>query len=303
MRLRPRSGLTPFPIGSRLAILALLALALACSRKHELPGEIPLEDCAVTPVSLEFGTVSVGQTADRAFILTNTGSDTLTGAVLESCPDFLVMGDSGYHIAPGSQDTFTVRFEPGGGGRRSCTLALGPGCGSLPAGGDGQVATAGCEVAPTTLEFGTVNVGQSADRTFTITNTGSGTLSGTVSKSCSDFAIVGSGAYSLAAGERDTFTVRFSPTSGGPKACTVDAGGACADVSASGTGQAPNPPGCEVSPTTLSFGNVLLNESADRTFTVTNSGGGTLSGTVSEACSEFALVGSATYCLGAGQDK
>ncbi|MGB3093200.1 MAG: hypothetical protein WBC42_08320, partial [Candidatus Zixiibacteriota bacterium] len=41
-----------------------------------------------------------------------------------------------------------------------------------------------CGVDPTSLDFGTVTVGGSSDMTFDISNTGGGTLSGTVSEAC-----------------------------------------------------------------------------------------------------------------------
>jgi hypothetical protein len=93
-------------------------------------------------------------------------------------------------------------------------------------------------------------VGEYSDTTFTITNTGGGTLSGTVSESCDDFSLVGPTDYNLGAGESDTFTVRFEPLFSGPKNCTVETGNdACTDVSCTGTGKSfPSAPtGCAAS--------------------------------------------------------
>jgi len=68
-------------------------------------------------------------------------------------------------------------------------------------------------VSPTTtVDFGSVAVGQSADRTFTVTNSRGGTLNGTPSTSA-PFSILGNAAYSLTSGESKDITVRFSPTS------------------------------------------------------------------------------------------
>lgn len=93
-----------------------------------------------------------------------------------------------------------------------------------------------CQVSPTSLNFDTVCVGSYLDKTFTVTNIGVGTLSGSVSESCNDFSLVGATSYSLGAGESDTFTVRFPPPSPGSKICTIETGNdLCSDVSCTGT--------------------------------------------------------------------
>jgi len=62
-----------------------------------------------------------------------------------------------------------------------------------------------------TVAFGNVNVGSSADQTFTVQNDGQSAVSGTVSASA-PFSVVAGGQYDLAAGGgRANVTVRFSP--------------------------------------------------------------------------------------------
>ncbi|HWL93178.1 MAG TPA: choice-of-anchor D domain-containing protein [Phycisphaerae bacterium] len=92
-----------------------------------------------------------------------------------------------------------------------------------------------CLVAPTALSFGTVQVGSSNDRSFTITNDGGGTLSGNVLESCAHYSIVsGGGSYNLGAGQSRTVTVRFSPSSTGTKSCNISVGDDCNSVGCSG---------------------------------------------------------------------
>ncbi len=67
-------------------------------------------------------------------------------------------------------------------------------------------------VTPGLQDFGTVTVGSFADRTFTVQNTGGGTLSGSASTSAT-FSIVSGSSYSLGGGQSQPVTVRFSPTS------------------------------------------------------------------------------------------
>jgi hypothetical protein len=98
-------------------------------------------------------------------------------------------------------------------------------------------------------------------------------------------------------------TVRFEPTTPGVHDCTVETGTAlCSDVSCTGEGELP--PECDVSPTFLDFGTVLVGETAELAFTITNIGGGSLEGTVSESCPDYSIVsGAGAYSLGAGQSR
>ena len=257
-------------------------------------------DCTVAPDTLDFGDVTLGGSADRTFSVTNAGSEALEATIRPTCSDFAMVGSSSITVPKGESRTFTMRFSPKATGPRPCRISIGD-CGVLTTQGRGLPGSSGCDVEPASLAFGTVTVGSTKDLTFTITNTGASQLSGTVEESCPEFSLVGSTDYDLAPNEDATFTVRFAPTSGGLKSCTIDAQGLCADVSVSGTGQAPAEPLCSVSVESLSFGTVTVGETATRTFTITNAGDGTLTGNVSESCSDFSIVGTSTYSLGAGQ--
>ena len=75
------------------------------------------------------------------------------------------------------------------------------------------VAQVGFTVSPTgTVDFGTVDLGSFADRTYTVQSTRAGTMSGTVS-SPAPFSIVSGSPFTLVgAGASQTVTVRFTPT-------------------------------------------------------------------------------------------
>jgi hypothetical protein len=76
-----------------------------------------------------------------------------------------------------------------------------------------EYSTATLSVTPAvTVAFGSVKVGSSDTEKFTVENTGNGTLVGSVTVP-SPFSIVSGGTYSLAAGAKQTVTIRFSPTS------------------------------------------------------------------------------------------
>lgn len=68
-----------------------------------------------------------------------------------------------------------------------------------------------------------------------------------------------------------------------------------------GSGGSPQP-NCDVSPTSLNFGQVYVDSSKSMTFRIKNAGGGTLSGTVNEAYSNFVMTGQpVSYFLAAGE--
>jgi hypothetical protein len=171
-------------------------------------------------------------------------------------------------------------------------------CGNVACSGTGALPPI-CFLRPTRLSFGTIPVHDSRDLSFTMTNTGGGVLSGTVTAPCLDFSVIGSASYNLAAGQYQIFTVRFAPTSEGAASCTL-ATGCGSTLDCSGT---TIPPLCSITPSTLSFGTVAINETKELTFTMTNTGGATLSGTITEECPDFSLLGATSYDLAAGQYK
>ena len=65
-------------------------------------------------------------------------------------------------------------------------------------------------VTPTYADFGTVLVGHTVERSFTVENTGGGVLTGTASADA-PYAITGGSPYTLGAGETAQVTVSFTP--------------------------------------------------------------------------------------------
>ena len=102
-----------------------------------------------------------------------------------------------------------------------------------------NVATPLISVSPSSLDFGGVNVGGSADRTFTVKNVGVGVLVGSASAN-TPFTIVSGGSYGLSAGQSQTVTVRFSPGSSQTFLDNVNfTGGGGASAAVSGIGLIP----------------------------------------------------------------
>ena len=67
---------------------------------------------SVSPSSLSFGSVLIGQTNTQSFRVVNTGGLTLTGSVSASAP-FAIVSGTPLNVAPGQTGTVAVSFAPG----------------------------------------------------------------------------------------------------------------------------------------------------------------------------------------------
>ena len=139
-------------------------------------------------------------------------------------------------------------------------------------------------IAPNSLNFGNVNVGQSTNQPITIANQAGSTaaLTGNVGSLSAPFSVVsGGGAFNLAPGQSVTVTVRYSPTTSGPASANLSITHNSTNqtsptkISLSGTGV--NIPVISVSPTFNNYGNVKVKKSKTASFVVKNSGKANLS--------------------------
>jgi len=145
--------------------------------------------------------------------------------------------------------------------------------------GSAAAASTQITVSPTSVSFGTVNVGSSAQQSIKITNFSQTFLAiRSVSVSGSYFAITGIATpLPMRAGASFSFTAKFTPSAAGSqtgKVAIVTSSGETVDVTLSG-----NTPANTVSivPTSASFGNVPVGSTNSQTFTVTNHGSTTVS--------------------------
>jgi hypothetical protein len=256
--------------------------------------------CELSPESISFGEVAVGEYVDRSFTITSTGSVPLQVGPTSPCSEFSILSGGGIgQLSPGQSRTVIVRFAPTTLGTRACSIYTGTGCESLPCTGIG---VSRCQVTPTTLPFGSVLVGETRQSNFTITNKQvSHTLAVNVTATCTAFSIVAGGGYAvLLPGETRTVTVRFSPVARGGYSCEIRTGSAdCGIVTCSGSAYLL----CTVSPTELDFGTVPIGYFADRTFWITASGDGQ-SGEVTLTGGDFSILsGGGYYSLPRGDSR
>ena len=171
MTLRPfarsHSHSTMFRLGPLLSLL--LVLTAGCDG---LPPQPVSPELGLTPASIAFGAVIVGQTLDRDItISTASGSTaTLDGSSSVSGSGFsIVTGGGAFSLSPNQSRTVTVRFAPGSATSYSGTVTIthnatntGTPISVALTGTGANVIT--ITVAPSSVAFGAVTVGQTLDR-------------------------------------------------------------------------------------------------------------------------------------------
>jgi hypothetical protein len=256
---------------------------------------------AVSPASLAFGSVRVGQSQAKAATLTNPGGTSVTisqDSVTSSA--FTVSGLTlPVTLAAGQSATFNVTFAPKSpgvvsgsvnvNGNSSLTASAAQGSSesqstaptSTTLSVSGDAATAGqLAVAPTSVAFGDVTVGSPQSQTVTLTNAGG--TSATISQATA----TGSGVsvsgltlpFTLAPAQSSAFQVTFAPASAGAVtgSITIASTAANASLSLAVTGAGVAPGGLAVTPPSISFGSVQVGTSQNQQATITNTGGATV---------------------------
>ncbi len=252
------------------------------------------------PASLAFGSVQVGNNTSLSETLTNTGGSSLTiSAATASGTGFSLSGLSlPLTLAAGQSTSFNVLFAPTTSGAASGSVSItsngsNPSL-SIPLSGTGV--TQGTLTAnPTSLAFGSVQVGNSASLSETLKNTGGSSVTITqASSSAAAFSISGLNLpVTLTANQSVTFTATFAPTSAGAASGNLsvasNASNSTLTIALSGTGTAAGT--LAVSPTSLSFGNVTVGSSSPLSGSLTASGASVTVSSASLNNGEFALSG------------
>ena len=263
-----------------------------------------------SPSSLNFGDVALGASGTLTITLSNTG----TGSVTVSQVNVTGAGFSTSGISPpatlpaGQNTTFTVKFAPSSTGSVTGNVSIVSNATNSPA----TVSLAGNGVAsvlnasPTSLNFGNVLVGGNSTQTVTLTNAGAGGITiSQVTPTGAAFSVGGiTLPLTLGGGQNTTFSVTFAPSATGSVTGSVSvvstASNSPTSLSLSGTGVSAL---LNASPSSLTFGDVVVNASSTRSVTLTNAG--TSSVTVSQANvtgTGFSVSGlSLPFTLGASQ--
>jgi len=188
-------------------------------------GGVSIEMLTATPASLSFGSVAVGKSATLPVVLTNThsGNDTLTELVPEGA-GFTVSGPAmPITLTTGQSVKIYVTFTPQGDGLTGGSVFVSGAYLNVPFSGTGTGTAIGqLTVAPTSINFGSVEVGTTTTQSSSLTATGGSVTVTSASSSNSQYTIAGvSFPLTIASGQSVPFNVIFSPSSSGTTSSTL----------------------------------------------------------------------------------
>ena len=252
---------------------------------------------SVSPGSISFGAVPVGQTATTKVLLLNaTSAPIAVTQVNVSGQNFFLNSPSNLPatINGGSVANFQIGFKPGNSSAYSGQFTvLGSGgkqiyVGTISGqgvGGSGNTATSILTVSAANLAFGNLTVGSASTQSLTLSSTGTGPVTiSSAALSGTGFTLSG-GAFPdrLNPGQTLTLNVKFDPTTAGAASGQLaiqsdSATNSTAVVSLSGTGMPPvstpaaGSPQLALSAASLTFGNVTVNTSSKQPVTLTSTG-------------------------------
>lgn len=238
----------------------------------------------VSPASVSFGTVNVGNSAQHSITITNSSRTIVSiSSVSVSGSYFAISGISTpVPMRAGASVSFNTKFTPSASGSQTGKVVIQTNSGQIvdvALSGSTSTSTISVSVVPTSASFGNVPVGSTNSQTFTLTNHGSTTVS-VSSESISGAGLSLSGlttGLQIGSGKTSTFNVAFKPAKTG-----AITGSASVNFSASGKTAALAVPlsgdgvastgTLEASPTAMSFGNVTVGKSVSLTLDLTNGG-------------------------------
>ena len=154
-------------------------------------------------------------------------------------------------------------------------------------------------VRPANLDFGTLLTNQTSTQSFSVSNTTSSVLTGSVTlvTGTTPFGIVSGSPFNVPAGAAGAVTVSFSPTSPGAFSNSLIFTTNDGTTTNSATGAALAPAQLGVSPSAQPFGSATVGTTVQAIFIVTNSGGAPLSGTATITAAGFAIASGSSYNL------
>jgi trimeric autotransporter adhesin len=177
----------------------------------------------LSPISLDFGSVQLGSSAQLPIQVTNTSSTPAFFTGIATSGDYTATGTCptpGNTLAPSTSCTITVTFTPSQTGIRTGTVGISTSLSTLPINATltGIGTQSHLQLTPTSLNFGSIAVGASSSLTFTLTNTGTASLRALALSVTGDYAItVPCNLTTIAPGASCTVTVTFTPTAIGPR--------------------------------------------------------------------------------------
>lgn len=240
---------------------------------------------SLSTTAVNFGSVQMSTSGSSSLTISNAGNSDLTvSSVTISGAGF---GFSGITtpkvISAGQSAPVALTFTPSAQGSATGALKISSNDTAHPtmtvalSGTGTTTPTANLSVSPASFNFGSIVSGQNSTKSFTVTNTGSASLTiSQLSISATGYSVNGLSIPStVAAGASVSFNAVFAPTTAGSLAGTVNiasnAPNSPTTVALSGTGVAATRT-LSFSSSSLAFGNVNTSTPSTLTETITNTG-------------------------------
>lgn len=198
---------------AKLAYAGLVLAGIMAAAAHVDAASVSLTWNA--PTTNADGSALTDLASYRIYLGTSTpacpsGSFLTVGSPTNSPPAGQVVSTRVTALSAGTTYFVRITAVDSGGAESSCSTSA------------NGVAQADFTVTPTsTTNFGSVTVGNSADATFTVQNTSTASITGTVNVGA-PYSIVSGGSFTLAAGASQNVVVRFRPTTAGTFAGNVN---------------------------------------------------------------------------------
>jgi len=288
--------------GWNLIVLVALALMMGCqglqaskSSQQRNAGS----SLTVTPVSVSFNKLQVGNNQSQRATLTNSGASTVTvNQVTASGVSFSVSGLTLPLTLPaGQSQTFHIIFAPQAAGSSIGNLAIvssGSNTIKVPLSGNG-LAAGSLTANPSSLNFGNVQAGNNLTLPGVLTNSGASNVTiPQVTVTGTGFSLNGlTTPLILAPSQRLTFNVVFSPLSAGNDrgsiSVTSNASNPTLTIPLMGTGVVAGQ--LAISPLTVDFGNVAAGSHASQTVKLAATGSSVVVSSATVSSSEFIVSG------------
>ena len=182
----------------------------------------PVQVCniAVSPTTLAFGDVTVGNSQTLSTTVSNSGDAACDVTLASSGSNNFAVAPTSFSVAPGGNQSVSVSYTPDQISSDTGTLAVNsndPDTATVNVAltGNGvqqQVNECNISVSPLALNFGNVNLGNTPTLSTTVSNNGAAACNvNLVSTGSNDFAITSNTSFNVSAGGSQSISVSYTP--------------------------------------------------------------------------------------------